>query len=200
MSSWRHERTIDGSNTILSSRFDLNFGTLQFFWRSGMQKDSDSKCNTSTLCISCGETLKFQLSSTEKINIPVLTEPGKEIQINFSGKLPTRSTFGEPYFVLELSDALISMLLFGYVNQSKQEKVINFFETPFKLYRIREKMRSDKGSSLISEECRKSCRSKNTENDYCSSRLNTGSRAVKHATLKSFIINNVEDEINFTGI
>ena len=55
------------------------------FWWSGM-KDNESKCSICTTCMSSGRNLKYQLPSTEKIKLPVLTEPGQEIQLDFPGK------------------------------------------------------------------------------------------------------------------
>ena len=34
-----------------------------------------------------GKNLKYQLPPTEKNELPALTEPGQEIQVEFSGKL-----------------------------------------------------------------------------------------------------------------
>ena len=57
-----------------------------FKW-SGMRKDIENKYDTSTTCMSAGKNLKYQLPSTEKIKLLVMTEPGKETQVDFSGRL-----------------------------------------------------------------------------------------------------------------
>ena len=50
--------------------------------------------------LNCGENLKNQLPMTEKINLPVLTELGQEIYINFFGKIQNKHVTGEPYILI----------------------------------------------------------------------------------------------------
>ena len=52
--------------------------------------------------MSSGKTLKNQLALTEKIKLPVFTELGQEIQIDFSGKLHSELVTGEPFFLIRI--------------------------------------------------------------------------------------------------
>ena len=65
-----------------------------------MSKDIEIKCSASTACMSSVKNYKYQLSSTQKINLLVLTEHGQEIQFDFSGKLVSKHVTGESYFFL----------------------------------------------------------------------------------------------------
>ena len=47
-----------------------------------------------------GKSLNYQLPMTEKISLPVLTEPAQEIKITFSGKLHNKHVTGEPYILI----------------------------------------------------------------------------------------------------
>ena len=49
--------------------------------------------------------LEFKVPVTvdrKKIKIPVLTEPGQGIQVDFSGKLHIEHVTGEPYFLIAI--------------------------------------------------------------------------------------------------
>ena len=50
--------------------------------------------------MSSGKKLKNQLQMTKKDNLPVLTEPGQEIRIDFSGKLHIKHVPCEPYILI----------------------------------------------------------------------------------------------------
>ena len=49
-----------------------------------------------------GKNLKYQLRSTQEIKLPVLTEPGQEIQKDFSGELHNKHVTGEPYILTKI--------------------------------------------------------------------------------------------------
>ena len=49
-----------------------------FFWWSGMRKEINKKSSQCNASMSFGKTLKYQLLSMEKIQLPVLTETGQE--------------------------------------------------------------------------------------------------------------------------
>ena len=67
------------------------------FWWSGMRKDTENKGSTCTTCKSSDKISKCHLSSNGKTKLPVLTKPGQEIQIDFSGTLHNKLVTGEPY-------------------------------------------------------------------------------------------------------
>ena len=69
-------------------------------WWAGMRKDIEESCSKSTVCLSSGKKLKYQLLMTKKISLPVLTELGRETQVNFSGKLHEKHVVGEPYILI----------------------------------------------------------------------------------------------------
>ena len=62
-----------------------------------MRKDIEENCSTWTVFTSSGKNLNYQLPMTEKISLPLLTESGREIQINFSGKSHSKHVAGGPY-------------------------------------------------------------------------------------------------------
>ena len=49
------------------------------FWLPGMKKDIESRCSFFTAYMRSGEKLRYQLTSTKTIRLPVLTDHGQEI-------------------------------------------------------------------------------------------------------------------------
>ena len=114
------------------STVDVHFGhpgsgkmlaESNIFWWSGMKKDIENKCSTSTACMSSGKNLKCHLPSTEKIRRPALTEPGQEIQIDFSGKLHNKLK-GEPYMLIGIDR--YSKRPVVWISKSTEKKSLNF--------------------------------------------------------------------------
>ena len=63
-------------------------------------KKIEEKYTACTACRSSGKLLKFQLPMTEDVSLPVSTEPGREIQIDFSCKLQNKQVTGELYILI----------------------------------------------------------------------------------------------------
>ena len=66
-----------------------------------MRKKLD-KTKISVACMSSGKTLKYQLPKTEFGKLKTLTEPGQEIQIDFSGELNNKNLIGEHQILLAI--------------------------------------------------------------------------------------------------
>ena len=67
---------------------------------SGMRKDIEIKGSTYTACLRSDKNIKCELTFTERIKLPVLTESVQELQFDFSGKLHDKHVTGEPYVLI----------------------------------------------------------------------------------------------------
>ena len=115
------------------------------FWWSGMKKNIANKCSTCTACMSSGKNSKYQLPLTENFRLPALTEPGPEIQTDFSGKLHSKLVTGEPYIFIGI-DEYSKWPVVRICNSTKTREVIKFLESFVNFYSVPERIRSDKGS------------------------------------------------------
>ena len=122
---------------------------------------------------------------TEKISLPVLTEPGRKIQIDFSGELHNRHVNGEPYFLSGI-DLYSTWPIVRICKSTEAREVIKFLERFINMYGVPEKTKSDRGSGVISKVDRQFCENGNIEIEYSPPRLHTGTGAVEWAiqTLK----------------
>ena len=59
----------------------------KIFWWPNINKDIEDKVKFCISCMSSGKNLKYQIPKNESEKLKTLTEPGQEIQIDFTGKL-----------------------------------------------------------------------------------------------------------------
>ena len=135
----------------------------------------------------------------EKISLPVMTEPGHETEIDFSGKIHMEHITDKPYILIRI-DRYIKWPVVRIRKSTKVKKVIEFLERCNNFSGVPEKMKSDRGNAFIKKDYREFSKNKNIETEYSPPMLHTGTKAVDCAkkTLKNFIIANLEDKIGFT--
>ena len=168
-------------------------------WWPNMQKEIEDKTKNCVACMSSGKNLKYQLPKHEFGKLKTLTEPGQGIQIDFSGKLNNKNLNGD-HQILTAIDRFSNWPTAKICKCSETKEVINFLKQRFNLYRLPEKIRTDKGGAFISKEYKEFCQSKNIEIEYSTPRMHTGTGAVERAiqTLKNLIITNLEDKTCLT--
>ena len=125
-----------------------------------------------------------------------LTEPGQEIQIDFTGKLHNKKINGDVQILIAI-DRFSKWPTVKICKTAETKEVINFLTNNFNLYGSPEKIKSDKRGAFISKEYREFCKSRNIEIEYCTPGLHTGNGAVERAiqTLKNLMLTNLEEGI-----
>ena len=74
----------------------------KIFWCPNMLKEIEDKTKNCVACMSLGKNLKYQLPKNEFGKLKTLTEPGQEIQIDFSGKLNNKKINGEHQILIAI--------------------------------------------------------------------------------------------------
>ena len=100
-----------------------------------MRKDIDNKYSTCTTCLSSGRNLPTNYCRPEKIELPVLTEPGLEIQIKFLGELYNKQVTSEPYILIG-NDPYSNWPVNRLGESTDAGEVIIFLQKIINLYRI----------------------------------------------------------------
>ena len=128
-----------------------------------------------------------------------LTEPGQEVQFDFTGNLNNKKLIGE-YQILIAIERFSKWPTVKLCKSSETKEVLNFLKQNFNLYGLPEKTKTNKGRVFIAKEYRDFCKSKNIEIEYSTPRLHSGAGAVERAiqTLKNLIIDNIEDNLCLT--
>ena len=171
----------------------------KIFWWPNMQKEIEVKTKNCVACMSSGKNLKYQLPKPNFGKLKTLTEPGQEIQIDFSGKLNNKNLNGDHQILIAI-DRFSKWPTAKICKSSETKEVINFLKQNFNLYGLPEKIKTDKGEAFVSKEYKEFCKSKNIEIEYSTPRMHTGTGAVERAiqTLKNLIIANLEDKTCLT--
>ena len=171
----------------------------KIFWWPNINKDIEEKVKNCIACLSSGKNLKYQIPKNENGKLKILTEPGQEIQIDFTGKLHNKKLNGESQLLIAIG-RFSKWPTVKICKTTETKEVINFLTQNISLYGIPEKIKSDKGGAFISKEYIAFCKSKNIEIEYCTPRLHTGTGAVERAiqTIKNLILANLEDNLCLT--
>ena len=168
-------------------------------WWPNITKDIEENVKNCVACLSSGKNLKYQLPKNESGKLKTLTEPGQEIQIDFTGKLYNKKLNGENQLLIAV-DRFSKWPTVKICKTSETKEVINFLKQNFNLYGIPEKIKSDKGGAFISKDYIEFCKSKYIEIEYSTPRIHTGTGAVERAiqTMKNLIVANLEDNLCLT--
>ena len=171
----------------------------KIFWWPEMRKDIEQKVKDCTACLATGKNLKYQIPKNQYGKLEKLSEPGQELQIDFTGKLHNKKLNGEPQILIAI-DRFSKWPTAKICKTSDTKEVIGFLSNQFNLYNIPEKNKSDKGGAFISTEYKNFWKSRNTEIQYCPPRMHTGNGTVERAiqTMKNLILANMEDGNNLT--
>ena len=166
-----------------------------FRWPN-ITKDIDDKVKMCIACLSSGMNLKYQIPKHQSGKLKTLTEPGQEIQIDFTGKLHNKKLNGENQIQIAV-DRFSNWPTVKICKTSEAKEVINFLKQNFNLYGTPEKIKSDKGGAFTSEDYIEFCKSKNIEIENCTPRIHTGTGAVERAiqTMKNLKVANLEDKL-----
>ena len=71
------------------------------FYCSGiLWDDTENECSNFFACMNSRRKLKYQMPSAKTIKLPVLTEPGNEIQTDLFSKPHIKNTIHEPYILV----------------------------------------------------------------------------------------------------
>ena len=129
----------------------------KIFWWPNLKKDIENKVQDCTACLASGKNLKYQLPKKHYGKLEKLSEPGQEIQIDFTGKLHNKHLHGETQILIAV-DRFSKWPTVKICKSAETKEVINFLTSNFNLYGIPEKIKSDKGGAFISKEYREFCK------------------------------------------
>ena len=181
------------------ARYTKMTSEAKIFWWPNMQEEIEENAKNCAACMDSGKNLKYQIPKREFGKLKSLTEPGQEIQIDFSGKLNNEKLNGE-YQILIAVDRFSKWPTAKICKSAETKEVLNFLKQNFNLYGLPEKIKTDKGGAFISNEYEEFCKLKNIEIEYRTPRIHTGTGAVEGATktLKNLITTNLEENIGIT--
>ena len=120
----------------------------KIFWWPNMQKEIEDKTKNWVACMSSGKNLKYQLPKNEFGKLKTITEPGQEIQIDFSGKLNNNKLNGEHQLLIAI-DRFSKWPTAKICKSSETKEVLNLLKQNFNIYGLQEKIKTDKGGRFF---------------------------------------------------
>ena len=102
------------------------------FWWPGMKQDIENKVKDCTACFASGKNLKNQLPKKYYGKLEKLTEPGQELQIDFTVKLHNKHIHGEVQ-ILKTVDRFSKWPTVKICKTAETKKVTNFLNLNYKL-------------------------------------------------------------------
>ena len=93
----------------------------KIFWWPTKKSDIEMKAKDCTACLASGKNLKYQLPSKHYGKLGKLTEPGQEIQIDFTGKLHNQKIHGDVQILIAV-DRFSKWPTVKFVKLPKQKK------------------------------------------------------------------------------
>ena len=125
----------------------------KILWWPDINRDIENKVKDCIACLASGKNLKYQLPKNHYGKLKKLTEPGQEIQIDFTGKLHNKRINGDVQILIAV-DRFSKWPTVKICKTAETKEVLNFLKNNFNLYGIPEKINSDKGGAFISKEYR----------------------------------------------
>ena len=158
----------------------------KIFWWPEMREDIEQNVKDCTACLATGKNLKYQIPKNQYGKLEKLSEPGQELQIDFTGKLHNKKLNGEPQILIAI-DRFSKWPTAKICRTSDTKEIIEI-------------IKSDEGGAFILTEYKNFCKSRNIEIQYCPPRMHTGNGTVERAiqTMKNLILANMEDGNNLT--
>ena len=107
----------------------------KIFWWPEMRKDIEQRVKDCTACLATGKNLKYQIPKNKYGKLEKLSEPGQEIQIDFTEKLHNKNSNGEPQILIAI-DRFSKWPTANFCKTSETKEVTSFLSNQFKLYGI----------------------------------------------------------------
>ena len=107
----------------------------KMFWWPEMRKDIEQRVKDCTTWLATGKNLKYQIPKNQYGKLERLSEPGQEIQIDFTGKLHNKNLNGEPQILIAV-DRVSKSPTAKICKTSDTKEVISFLSNQFNLYGV----------------------------------------------------------------
>ena len=167
------------------------------FWRTGLYREIREKAENCPSCRASGKNSTTQLSSTEKNNLEILSEPNQEIQLDFAG--PIKSETRGDVYILVAVDRFSKWPTARICKITDSRTVLKFLRKYCPDNGTPRSIRTDNGSCFISNKFEEICNQEKLKRIRCTPNLHTGTGQVERTTrtIKSLTRGNMADGLTF---
>ena len=132
----------------------------KLIWWPHIHSEIVSKANACRQCIDKGKNLKALISKTQLGHLPSLTEPNKEIQVDFAGPIPYKNSTQNNYILVTV-DRLSRYPDAEIFHNCDTDTAIDYLERYCKVHGIPRSIRCDQTQAFKAKEFEIFCKNKN---------------------------------------
>ena len=166
------------------------------FWWPRITEAIQKKCDNCVPCKMAGKSIKPNIPSTEKNQLPPLNKPNEEIQLDFIGPITKRNRI---FYILISMDRFSKWPAANFCKSTDSQTAVKFLEQYVNLNGIPKTIRTDKATAFTSRSFREYCKGHQIKSIYGKPYIHTPTGLVERGvrTLKEILLTNVRADESF---
>ena len=170
--------------------------TGRHFWWPRITEAIQKQCSNCVPCEMAGKSIKPNIQSTEKNQLPPLNKPNEEIQLDFIGPITEKNR--RLYFLLSM-DRFSKWPAASFCKSAESQTAVEFLEQYVILNGIPKTIGTDKAAAFTSRSCREFCKEHQIKLIYGTQYIHTATGLVERGarTLKEILLTNIKAGENF---
>ena len=140
-------------------------GAAQYLWWPHMNKDIVNLAEECRSCTRYGKNVKYLISKNSSKPLPLLTQPGQEVQQDYAG--PIENQKGKKIYLLVAIDRFSKFPSVKVTKSTSGKCTVKFLRSYIDTHGVPESIRSDQFSGFKGKTLKKFCSELNIEQKFC---------------------------------
>ena len=140
-------------------------GAAQYLWWPHMNKDIVNLTEECRSCTRYGKNVKYLISKNTSKPLPLLTQPGQEVQLDYAG--PIENQKGKKIYLLVAIDRFSKFPSVKVTKSTSGKCTVKFLRSYIDTHRVPESIHSDQFSGFKGKTLKKFCSELNIEQKFC---------------------------------
>ena len=140
-------------------------GAAQYLWWPHMNKDIVNLAEECRSCTRYGKNVKYLISKNASKSLPLLTQPGQEVQLDYTG--PIENQKGKKIYPLVAIDRFSKFSSVKVTKSTSGKCTVKFLRSYIDTHGVPESIRSDQFSGFKGKTLKKFCSELNIEQKVC---------------------------------
>ena len=140
-------------------------GAAQYLWWPHMNKDIVNLAEECRSCTRYGKNVKYLISKNTSKPLPLLTQPGQEVQLDYAG--PIENQKGKKIYLLVAIDRFSKFPSVEVTKSTSGKCTVKFLRSYIDTHGVPESIRSDQFSGFKGKTLKKFCSELNIEQKFC---------------------------------
>ena len=140
-------------------------GVSQYLWWPHMHKDIVNLAEECRSCTRYGKNVKYSIPKNASKPLPLLTQPGQEVQLEYAG--PLENHRGKKIYLLVAIDRFSKFISVKVTKSTSGKCTVNFLRSYIDTHGILESIRPDQFSGFKGKTLKKFCTKFNIGQKFC---------------------------------